>query len=109
MKLMDVYVKNGTPLNRPSLCETCTQALITRGYRESDEVVVCQATYPDRRVRFPVRECSRFTDKTGQTLREMHEIAWVLAPRGSKRQAGFLTPDECGTDEDEIELILDSE
>jgi len=63
---MDVYVKNGTPLNGPSLCETCTQALIVRGYRESDEVVVCQATYPERRVKFPVRECSRFIDKTRQ-------------------------------------------
>jgi hypothetical protein len=108
MKLMDVYVKNGTPLNGPSLCETCTQALITRGYRESDEVVVCQATYPDRRVKFPVRECTRFTGKTGQTLREMQQIAWVLAPRGSKRHAGFFTPEESSTEEDEIELILDS-
>jgi hypothetical protein len=109
MKLMDVYVKNGTPLNGPSLCETCVQALIVRGYRESDEVVVCQATYPERRVRFPVRECSRFIDKTRQTLREMQQIAWVLAPRGSKRHAGFLTPDESSTDEDEIELIFDSD
>lgn len=106
---MDVYVKNGTPLDGPSLCETCTQAFIARGYRKSDELVVCQATYPDRRVKFPVRECSRFTDKIRQTLQEMQQIAWVLAPRGSKRQAGFLTPDESATEEDEIELIMDTD
>jgi hypothetical protein len=109
MKLMDVYVKNGTPLEGPSLCQTCTQALIVRGYRESEEVVVCQATYPDRRVKFRVRECSRFIDQTRQTLREMQLIAWVLAPRGSKRRAGFLTSDESSAEEDEIELILDSD
>jgi hypothetical protein len=39
----------------------------------------------------------------------MQQIAWVLAPRGSKRHAGFLTPDESSTDEDEIELIFDSD
>ena len=30
---MSVYVKNGTPLHGASLCDTCVNAHIERGYR----------------------------------------------------------------------------
>ena len=102
---MSVYVKNGTPLDRPSLCETCSRAFIARGYRESEMIVVCQATDPDRQVDFRVRDCSRHTDKTGQTIYEMEKIAIVVDPKMSKREAGFLKP--AAANEAEIELVLD--
>jgi hypothetical protein len=106
---MSVHVKNGTPLHGESKCQTCVNALVKRGFRESEEEVVCQASYPDRRVPFRVRECSGYLETKRQTLKQMEEIAWVLAPRGSKRQAGFIPASTFRNDEDEIELILDKE
>jgi hypothetical protein len=106
MIVMGVHVKNGTPLDGQSLCETCTHACINRGYRESEEVVVCQVTTPERRIRFRVRECTRYINNVSQTLYEMKKIAWVIAPKGSNRHAGFLRPGEAdqNVDEDEFEI-----
>lgn len=106
---MKVTVKNGTPLHGASLCETCSNGHVARGYRETEVLVVCRATYPERRVTFPVRECSSYIDQNRQTLRAMEEIAWVLAPRGSKRPAGFLPVGKESDSGDEIELILSKE
>ena len=36
-----VYVKNGTPIAGPSLCESCDEAQIIIGFRESDVIVRC--------------------------------------------------------------------
>jgi hypothetical protein len=109
MATMSVHIKNGTPLHGESKCQTCVNALIRRGYRESEEEVVCQASYPDRRVPFPVRECSAYIETKRQSLEQMEKIAWMLAPRSGKRPAGFVTGSEVRKDEDEIELILDQE
>jgi hypothetical protein len=106
---MSVRVKNGTPLHGESKCHMCVNALVKRGFRESEEEVVCQASYPDRRVPFRVRECSAYLETKRQTLKQMEDIAWLLAPRGNKRQAGFVSAREFRNEEDEIELILDKE
>lgn len=103
---MTFHVKDGTPVQRPSLCETCSRAQITRGYLQSEMIVVCRATEPEFRVPFKVRECSNYNDRTRQSLYDMEQIAWVLQPRGPKRQAGFFSPNEGRDNEGEIELIL---
>jgi hypothetical protein len=102
---MSVYVKNGTPMHGESLCETCVNAHIERGYRESETLVFCQATYPEHPVRFRVRDCSSYTEKQKQTLTQMQKIAWVLEERGG-RKAGFVPAAEVAKQPDEIELIL---
>lgn len=104
---MAFHVKNGTPLDGPSLCETCANSLVARGYRETEALVICTAISPSHRVTFRIRECSSYIDRTRQPLYELQKIAWELKPRGSKRQAGFVSPAERNGDEDEIELILD--
>jgi hypothetical protein len=71
--------------------------------------VICQATWPEKQVRFPVRECSTYEDKGRQTLRQMEEIAWTLAARGPKRLAGFVAPGNVKEGDREIELVLDDE
>ena len=106
---MSVHIKNGTPLHGESKCQTCSKAHIQRGFRETEEVVVCQATYPEHRVRFRVRECSSYNELERQTLKQMEDIAWVVEPRGSKRKAGFVHASEPRNIEDEIELILNKE
>lgn len=103
---MGVYVKDGTPLHGPSLCETCSNAHIEKGYRESEETVICTVTYPERRVRFRVRQCSGYTEIKRQTLKEMEKIAWTITAKGTKRRTGFVRPGAPSADRKEIELII---
>jgi hypothetical protein len=104
---MSFKVKNGTPVHGPSLCETCERAHITKGYRASELVVVCRATYePQRCVTFPVRECSSYASKNTFTFYEMEKIAWTLAERGPKRAAGFVAPGGSTEGEREFEFVL---
>jgi len=103
---MSISVKNGTPVYGPSLCETCTNAHIEKGYRASEELVFCTANYPVHCVPFPVRDCTSYLHKTRQNLPAMERIAWILSPQGPKRQAGFAPPKQAPGD-GEIELILD--
>jgi hypothetical protein len=103
---MDIYVKNGGMLDGPSLCETCSRGFVARGYRESEITVVCQALYPERRIRFPVRLCAGYIEKNRPTIREMEEIALVLDRSVSKRDAGFVHIDEPGNSSEKIELTL---
>jgi hypothetical protein len=105
---MTGYVKNGTPIHGPSLCLTCENAIIVRGYRESQEVVICDATYPALRVEFAVRECTRFRSTNRRDLKAMEEMAWPLEAGGTKRAAGFAaSPAPSGDTTREIEIVLD--
>jgi hypothetical protein len=106
---MSVNVKNGTPVHGPSLCATCSNAHIEKGYRASQELVFCSANYPMHRVPFPIRECTGYLDKTRQDIKAMEQMAWILAPRGPKRKAGFVHSSELRNEEDEIELILNAD
>lgn len=105
---MGVYVKDGTPLHGKSLCEGCVNAHIERGYRESETLIFCQATNPEHRVRFPVRECSGYTEKQKQTLWQMQKVAWILDERGG-RKVGFVPAAELEKRTNEVEIILDKE
>jgi hypothetical protein len=105
---MSVYLKDGTPQHGDSLCESCTNAHIERGYRESETLVFCQATNPEHRVRFKVRECSSYTEKQRQTLWEMKKIAWILDERGG-RKVGFVPAAEMEKRQTEVEIILDKQ
>jgi len=108
---MSIQVKDGTPLHGESICATCSHALIVKGFRGSEEIVACRATYPALRVTFPVRECSSHADKNRQDLEEMERIAWVLQVRGSNRKAGFVPASQLRKEQDGegIELILRDE
>ena len=103
---MSVYVKNGASRGNSSLCESCVNGHIERGYRENEEMIICEATYFGHRVYFRVRECSNYTERKRQRLCDMEEIAWILEPRGGKRVAGFVAPGEERKDAEEIELII---
>ena len=103
---MSVYVKNGTPLHGQPLCESCSNAHIARGYRETESLVVCRATSPEHPVRFRVRECSSYAEKQKQTLWQMEKIAWILEERAG-RKMGFVPAAELERQPSELEIILD--
>jgi len=104
---MSVHIKDGTPLHGPSLCDTCARAHIEKGYRTSEHLVICKAQEPVHRVTFAVSDCSDYQDKNRQTLWEMEQIAWTIAPRGPKGRAGFVPSSDAPANETEIELTLD--
>lgn len=99
-------VKNGTPLQRPPLCDSCVHAHIERGYREDEVAIFCEATYPDHRVQFRVRECSRYLETKRQSLKQMEDAAWLLTPRDGKRVAGFVRR-TAEADKHQIEIELE--
>lgn len=105
---MKIKIKNGTAHGGMSLCETCTLAHIEKGHRECEELVFCQATYPEHRVRFRVRECSGYSELKRQTLKQMEDIAWILGTKGYTRKVGFVPAEEFRRrdGEEDIELIL---
>lgn len=83
------YVKGGTPVGSAWLCRTCGNAHILSGYRESERMVVCTATYPDFPVPFVVRECTGFTDKAKPDWDEMEKLAIEFAPVSFAKKVGF--------------------
>ena len=107
---MAIYVEDGTPVGGASLCETCSYGFIARGYRQNEMLIVCQATWPQARMAFPIRVCSRYIEKNRPTIREMEEIALVLDRVALKRDAGFVRVGEGETEAgvEKIELVLNS-
>lgn len=102
---MKPNVKNGTAMQGPPLCESCVHAHIERGYREDEVTIFCQATYPDHRVQFRLRQCTGYLETRRQNLKQMEDIAWLLMPRDGKRVAGFVRPGDVEEDHHiEIEL-----
>lgn len=104
---MGIYIKNGTPVNAESLCESCSRAFIARGYSETELVSICQALWPERRMHFPVRTCTAYVEKNKPTIKQMEDIAIVLDRVALKRNAGFVYLDETENSGEKIELILD--
>ena len=85
-----IAMKGSTPVGTAPLCRSCSHAHILAGYRESEMVVVCQATYPDIPVPFVVRECSGFNDRAKPDWEQMKKLAiHVTRPVRSSRNVGF--------------------
>jgi hypothetical protein len=102
---MRANIGTGAAGDHRSLCETCRHAHIERGYRESEELVVCQRTFPGHRVSFRVRRCSGHMEAERQTLKQMERIAWVLDAQGYTRKLGFVPAEERPGNLDPAELI----
>jgi hypothetical protein len=102
---MRANIRNGAPLDHRSLCETCRHAHIERGYGESEELVVCQLTFPGHRVSFRVRQCSGHMERKSETLKQMERIAWVLDAKDYTRKLGFVPAEERAENLDPAELI----
>lgn len=87
-------MKDATPVGSAPLCRTCSNAHILRGYRESEMLVVCTATYPDFPVPFVVRECSGYNDRNRPDWDQMTKLAIHVTPRlKSSKKFGFGDPD----------------
>jgi hypothetical protein len=104
---MGIYVRNGTPLDGPNLCETCSYGFIRLGYRVGEETVLCRWTEPTSLVAFRVRACSGYQDKTRPNLYQMQQIAWTISPPRAKETAGFAVSNEKAAHT--VELVLNED
>ena len=94
-----VCVKNGTPVEGQSLCESCRFAHILRGFCESEVLVYCDYAYPLLRVPFKVRECTNHLDKNRPTWKQMEDLAIEIRPSVSLKPIGFQTTAESDSDD----------
>lgn len=72
-------VQDGTPLSGPSMCETCVNCTVAKGYRTSQEVRYCG--YFQEFVGFSVQSCSKYHNSARPELTEMRKIAWTIETR----------------------------
>ena len=89
---MRISIRGGTADHgQPSLCESCRWATVIRGKTQGDEIVECgQLSYRNQRVPFPVVSCSRYSDRSTPSLRDMEDIAWILPSDPHRKQMGFI-------------------
>ena len=104
-----IYVKNGTPVEASSKCESCVHAHIMRGYRESEEAVYCTIPYgPPLRVPFKVYECSNHADRNRPSWKQMEDLAIDIQPLSSAKHAGFRKAG-FGADENDASAVVTEE
>ena len=100
------YVKGGTPVGTTSLCKTCSYAHIMTGYRESEQVTMCNAIHPNIIVPFLMYECSGYYDKNRPTWNQMQKLAidvvtTPIKPVGFKSGPGFTQTTLVVADDDD--------
>jgi hypothetical protein len=81
-------VRNGTRSAAEHLCLTCAHAQIMRGAAESKEVVHCG--YVQRRITFPVAECSNYYRRGQTSIGDLYKTAWILETSKNSRSIGFV-------------------
>jgi hypothetical protein len=103
---MSVYVKDGTPLEGPLLCDSCSYGHVQKGYRMSEHQAMCTLPWPAVKIPFRVRECSSYLDTNRENLCEMKKVAWTIQPERGKNTAGFFQPPGKQDEDDEFEFVL---
>lgn len=81
-------MKGATPVGSAALCNTCSNAHIITGFRESEKVMICTAVDPNLLLPFPVHECTRYYDKNRPNWQQMQTLAIRVEDRPVKK-AGF--------------------
>jgi hypothetical protein len=89
--MVTIRVKGGTPERVQSLCGTCSNGHIIRGFSVAEEEAFCRTFYIEREIHFPVRECTFYEDRRLASKRDMEEIAWFLTTRKAGRSVGFVS------------------
>jgi hypothetical protein len=92
-----IYVKTSMPAGAAHLCMRCSWGQSMAGHRESDRLVICNATIPYMVVPFAIFECTRFNDRHRPSVAQMQTLAIkVGSARVSSRTAGFSTAAKSG-------------
>src|SRR5215471_12868916 len=77
------------PADGESLCRSCYWAHVQKGFRESEEAITCLYGYPAHPVKFKVRDCTDYLNRTVPTRKEMEEIALIIPTEPKRKVGGF--------------------
>lgn len=101
-----VKVKNGTLIEGESLCRTCRNAHIQKGFRESEEAIFCSWSTL-RAVPFKVADCTDYANKLVPYRWELEKMALLInldparKPVGFRNGAGFTGNDASEEDDED--------
>jgi hypothetical protein len=100
-------IKNGTLVEGESLCRSCRNAHIQRGFRESEEAIFCALTTPIHAVSFKVADCTDYSNKLVPYRWELEKMALLINIDPARKPFGFrggadLVSDNDEDDEDSI-------
>lgn len=84
-----IKIKWALPQEGEPLCRTCRHAHIQRGFRESEEAILCGFASPLRTIPFKVAECSDYSNRTVPERWEMERMALLLNVPRARKPAGF--------------------
>lgn len=84
-------LKDGkTPDNHDvNLCLTCREALVTRGYKQSEIRINCGVGMIPLPMTFAVSSCSSYDSKSTPSIHHYEKIAWRVSPDFKRNPAGF--------------------
>lgn len=95
-------IKNGTLVEGESLCRTCRNAHIQKGFRESEEAIFCNWTSPVHPVLFKVAECTDYSNRLVPYRWELEKMALLINVDRARKPVGFRGV-ACDADEDDNE------
>ncbi len=97
-------IKGGTLEEGESLCRSCRNAHIQRGFRESEEAVFC--TWEKfRPVPFKVAECTDYADRNVPYRWELEKMALLINVDPARKRAGFKPGFAAETEEEEEDSV----
>jgi len=81
-------IKNGTLIEGESLCRTCRNAHIQKGFRESEEAIFCEWG-KFRAVSFKVADCTDYSNRLVPYRWELEKMALLINLDPVRKRAGF--------------------
>jgi len=93
-------IKNGTLIEGESLCRTCRNAHIQKGFRESEEAIFC-AWGMFRPVTFKVAECTDYSNRLVPYRWELEKMALLIHLDPARKPAGFRGGSSAADDEED--------
>jgi hypothetical protein len=86
---MTMKIRWALPPEGETLCRTCRYAHIQRGFRESEETILCCFGTPMRTVPFKVAECTDFADRCVPERWELEKMALLINVPRARKATGF--------------------
>lgn len=93
-------IKGGTLQEGESLCSSCRNAHIQKGFRESEEEVFC-SWGQFRAVPFKVADCTDYANRNVPFRWELERMALLINVEPARKKAGFKAGFAAETDEEE--------
>ena len=105
---IDLKIKWALPPGGETLCRTCRHAHIQRGFRESEESILCGYGTPLRTVPFKVADCTDYADRCVPERWEMERMALLINVPQARKPAGFRSGAGFAIEDDEEEESISS-